>query len=62
MLQIILFKLPSESTGYISDYNPHLFSLEETQNETADIGITLEKLVETIIELDNLWNEFLSVS
>jgi dynein heavy chain len=60
-IQMVLLKLLSESTVYITDNDQLLATLEETKNEGADIEIKLEKARATF-ELDNLCNGFLPVA
>ncbi|KAH0806962.1 dynein heavy chain 10, axonemal-like [Histomonas meleagridis] len=61
-LQKTLLKLLSESTGYITDNDQLLATLEETKNEATTITSKLDTAQKTTIELDNLCNEFLPVA
>ncbi|OHS98802.1 Dynein heavy chain family protein [Tritrichomonas foetus] len=61
-LQSTLLKLLSESTGYITDNEQLLATLEETKTEAADIAVKLESAQRTTMELDSLCNEFMPVA
>jgi dynein heavy chain len=61
-LQKILLKRLSESTGYITDNEQLLATLEETKSKAADIAMKLEKAAVATQELDALCNEFSPVA
>ena len=62
MIQNILLKRLSETTGNITENEQLLATLKETKNKAVDITQKLEKAPIATVELDALCNEYTQVA